>query len=443
MKITFDIESVAISPAKKNSKFSNVSLDFFASGDNAHHLYVSEETLMKTADTILGCPIIWKYDAARDDAYTHDRGQVPCGFVPETAEITNRKLADGRVMLTVNAYIWKRYTGNLLEIFERDGLRKSVSVEMIVLSSTNNGNTTELTDFSYEGITILGELATPAITGAEARITSFSSLERDYLEDLKVEFSDYYNKISKLWNVSPETENKKEETMQEEDTKTSEEVLDKEVEATSTDAPVVSGENTDVVEHNHVVTVGETEETPVQEEVKNSETFEKEEEDEDEDKDEETEEDDDEEEMAKDEPKEEKEEEAFSAREMDLLDKVALMSKELAAEMKKTEELVAENSRLKKFKEDVEASQKAFAVEQMMKELEMRVVIPEDKREEMIAEAEKYSLNELDAWKQYCKAISFDFAVVESRNESDVVTVGLPFYKASSQTEQLWSVKNI
>jgi hypothetical protein len=189
-KLSFTVENVEMYKENPDSNFALLALDFFASGDNLHHLYVSEDTLLKTADTIKNCPLVWKYDKVLDDIYTHDPEEVPCGFVPESSEIKKKKLSDGRTMLSTVAYVWKRYTGPLLSIFKRDKGTKPVSVEMSVYETreTDDGKT-EILDFRYEGVTVLGSFVTPAIPMANASVLSFSDLKDEYEEDFENEFS--------------------------------------------------------------------------------------------------------------------------------------------------------------------------------------------------------------------------------------------------------------
>jgi len=193
-KISFSVENAEVISENPNSNFAIASLDFFASGDSLNNTYVSEETLMRTAKTIKNCPLVWKYDEERDDIYTHDRDEVPCGFVPDSSEVKSRKLPDGRTMLSVIAYVWKRYTGEILNIFKRDGGEKPVSVEVSVydVEELPDGRM-ELLDYKYEGITMLGSLVTPAIPMARANILTFSEMEKEYNEDLKKEF--YFSDI--------------------------------------------------------------------------------------------------------------------------------------------------------------------------------------------------------------------------------------------------------
>jgi len=151
---------------------------------------------MKTKDTIRNCPLVWRLDKDKNDIYTHDKDEVPCGFVPETSEIKARKLVDGRTMLSTVAYVWKRYTGPLLDFFKRDGHTKPISVEMTVLSSEENQEgKIELLDYKFIGITILGSSITPAIPLASANILSYGvgRITNEYKEAVKKEF---FNDIS-------------------------------------------------------------------------------------------------------------------------------------------------------------------------------------------------------------------------------------------------------
>jgi hypothetical protein len=189
-KISFAIENAEVINENPKSSFAVLSMDFFASGENLHDMYVSDETLLRTADTIKNCPLVWKYDEILDDVYTHDPGEVPCGFVPETSNVSSRKLPDGRTMLSVAAYVWKKYTGDLLSFFKRDGGKKPVSVEMSVYDSKVLPNgLIELCDFKYEGITVLGSFVTPAIPLANASVLSFADIRKQYEEAIKIEFS--------------------------------------------------------------------------------------------------------------------------------------------------------------------------------------------------------------------------------------------------------------
>ena len=581
-KISFSVESAQVLQENPNSNFAVLSLDFFASGENLHNMYVSEETLMRTADTIRNCPLVWKYDEQLDDVYTHDKDEVPCGFVPETSNIKSRILPDGRTMLSVVAYVWKRYTGALLEIFKRDGGRKPVSVEMSVFNTQELPNgLLELTDFRYEGITVLGSFVTPAIPLANATVLSFSQMKDEYEKDLRREFAlpptsmiipeevksnveqgmklkaeynkgvtpvslsfakyllsekyisidklrrahTYFEKHSKkVFSAESDGENidyllwggnagrswvsdlvsQLEKLEQEKVEYAGKELITfpyksmkdanpalrgisppitveqanaiaKQADSIGTDGEkngwaiaISSFKKTHAVEDGKWVkknteememsmdeekklteemaappkedtAKSEEKETPAEEKAETKEEQKKEEEKGIEKKFEFTKnfnmekmsalfsEDEEEEiKMAKEEA--EKGEFASPAALMaGMFAKMCKMSDMLEKMAADSKVYMAENEELKKFKAEVETNQKAFAVEQMIQELSEKVIIPDEAKAEMIEEATKYTFAQLDEWRTYCKAKSFEFADKETNSKSDVVRVGMPF----------------
>ena len=195
-KISFAVENIEEIEENPNSNFATMRVDFFADGDNAHKLFVSEETLDKTARTIYNVPVVWKYDEKNDDSSSHEIDEYAAGFVPDGSKITKKRVGS-RNFLSVTALIWKRYSGRLVDIFRRDR-SKSVSVEMSVneMIEDSFGNK-ELRDFTYLAITVLGAGIQPAISGANMTALSFSEKDRkEYEKDLELEFG--YNKYSEL-----------------------------------------------------------------------------------------------------------------------------------------------------------------------------------------------------------------------------------------------------
>jgi hypothetical protein len=196
-KLSFAVENVELIEESNNSQFATLKIDAFASGNNRHSLYVSEDTLKKTAQTILEKPIIWEYSRAKDDATTHSDNQIICGFIPKDSPIEFRKLEDSRVMMSVIGKLWVRYAGKMTDIFKRDK-SKSVSVEMEVLeeNETSNFGIPELLSYCYQGITVLGESVLPAIRNAKADLVAFASKEQEeYLRAYELEFSNKYADI--------------------------------------------------------------------------------------------------------------------------------------------------------------------------------------------------------------------------------------------------------
>lgn len=553
-KMSFSVENAEMISENPDSNFAVLSLDFFASGENLHDSYVSEETLMRTANTIKNCPIVWKYDELLDDVYTHDKDEVPCGFVPETFQIKNRKLPDGRTMLSVTAYVWKRYTGELLRIFKRDKGKKPVSVEMVVYKIGKMANgLTELLDFRYEGITVLGTYVTPAIPLASATVLSFAQMKDEYNDVYRKEFlfsgidmtipQEVKNNAKKglelrkqfgkggtsvslssakylINNINASPDKIKQigkyfsrhegDDLTVKDNPSNEYIsslLFGGVEGRKWTFSIIeqmeqrekermnSLEETDKTEERETFNVDKSEkkeksmeekeklinkeeEMASEEEVKEEEKMASEEEmaldkDKEEGKEEEMakdekEEDDKKEEVKEDDKEEDKEEDKPKKFEFpsnfdvnktlelfgDDEDSQIKLGKEelsksedvdlsvlLSAMFAKMLKISEENSELREFKATSEGEQKKFEVEKTLKELSEKVVIPDEAKEEMKAEADKYDLANIETWKTYCKAKSFDFAVKkESESGEEFLSFGLPFTgKLSSNNDDLWA----
>jgi hypothetical protein len=122
--------------------------------------------------------------------------------------------------------------------------------------------------------------------------------------------------------------------------------------------------------------------------------------------------------------------------------KMCKMSAKLAQMAKDAETKDEEMSALKSFKAGIEEQQKQFAVEQTLVEMEERVIIPAEARTAMIEDAKNYSFADIDAWKNACKAKSFDFALKNKEKADDskkIVRIGLPF-SITPKTKSLWTV---
>lgn len=177
-KLLFSVENISDVQESEDRHFANVQLDLFASGDNLHHVYVSDETLKNCAASAYNMPIVWKYDSWNDDIGGHSPTEVPCGFIFEKNNpIKFSVLDDGRTMLTLLGKIWKKYSGKLMSILKRDGGEKAVSVEMDITDFDEENN--EIKGFSFNAVTLLGN-APPAIPDAKALVLSFSKDKEDY-----------------------------------------------------------------------------------------------------------------------------------------------------------------------------------------------------------------------------------------------------------------------
>jgi len=181
--ISFAIDEIENSKTLEEineSQFTKVRIKAFSTGITRHGYSFVEKVLKDAAFSILGKPILFKYDMWADDASAHEKDEVQCGFVPKDendAEISFEYDEEtGKTFLYVNAYIWAVYQEKLVSILKRDDGVKSVSVEMWLIEFIEHEKEkyTEVTKFVFNGITILGDNVTPACEGAKLDVVKFS-----------------------------------------------------------------------------------------------------------------------------------------------------------------------------------------------------------------------------------------------------------------------------
>ena len=167
--------------------FKRLRIKAFATGENAHTLPIQEDVLKRAAKTIYNKPILWKYNPYIEDAMGHEKDEVPCGFVPESEDNPIRFIQENdKTYLLIDALIWTRYSGKLVDIFIRDDMRKDVSIEIHYLQSPESleDYKPDIEDFVITGITILGEYVNPACKGCEAEMLEFSEDKEKYLKNM-------------------------------------------------------------------------------------------------------------------------------------------------------------------------------------------------------------------------------------------------------------------
>ena len=183
-----EIEQVALKDVD-DDQFAKLRIKAFATGMTSHRYFFTKEALEDAAFTILNKPLLWYYNIWTDDAEGHEsegvfgKQEVPAGFVPkEDANLQIQKDADGRYFLYVDCYVWKLYSGKLMEIFSRTDGKKDVSVELLVIDSIEHKdeNYIDVSKFCFTAITVLGEEITPAVAGASANVIKFSERQDEF-----------------------------------------------------------------------------------------------------------------------------------------------------------------------------------------------------------------------------------------------------------------------
>lgn len=232
-----EIENVKTLEEINDSQFSKIRIRAFSDGVTRHGYGFTLNTIKESAFTILGKPILFKYDMWTDDASSHEPEEVQCGFVPKDEKDADIQFEYDEVLnktfLTVNAYLWNVYQEDLIRILQRDDGYKNVSVEMWVIDSDETSKKDRgyitVNKFVYNGITILGSSVTEACEGADMEVIKFSY---DDYQRAQLEFE-------KKLNNSINQESDQDSFLIQKNSENKEETMAKEVKNTATDTPEV------------------------------------------------------------------------------------------------------------------------------------------------------------------------------------------------------------
>ncbi len=195
--INFSIEDVDIIDEEiEDSQFATAKILAFSSGTSRNNTKCSEDALIKNAPTIFNKPILYSINKIVNDFYTHvEENALIAGFiVPNSSEFVRQP--DGRLSLKVFAKIWKKYAPKAIQIFQRDGGNKKISVEVEIFdSNTGQDGLLDMIDFSYAGVCLLGDDVTEASMGANMQIVSFAQSNAEYKKAYEKEFAHKYSDV--------------------------------------------------------------------------------------------------------------------------------------------------------------------------------------------------------------------------------------------------------
>ncbi len=191
--LNFEVEQTDIIDENPDSQFATAKIRAFSSGASRNDTYCSEEVLQATAHTLDNKPIVYNINNTFGDFGTHTdpENSLIAGFVvPGSQEF--ERLSNGRLALSVLAKLWKRYSPKAMEIFKKDGGKKSVSVELDLLDSDSTPDGLKnMKDFVYSAVCVLGDLVSPGIENAQLEMMSFAEENAKYKEAVALEFGRY------------------------------------------------------------------------------------------------------------------------------------------------------------------------------------------------------------------------------------------------------------
>ncbi len=182
LKFNVDVELVK---EFSDSQLAIVNVLCCAVGNNAHNKPISEETIVRASSTLLNKFLVAGFDG--EDFLGHEKNQQIIGFFPAENDLKIVEKDDKR-LLSANAILSKTYAPWAYECFiNKDNLRE-VSMEISVLETQIKEDGYEwITEFVFNGITVLGDTRTAASAGSEATIIKFSDEYKERCEKLYFE----------------------------------------------------------------------------------------------------------------------------------------------------------------------------------------------------------------------------------------------------------------
>ena len=186
-----------------SQRFMKMRIKVMHSGLNLNNSYFSSEVMEKAKHTLANVPIlafIKKQDGEEYEDFGGHEFEIkitendvkyvylgrPIGIIPETNNYDVEFDDDGKQFVVVDGYVWKQYANSAMDIINRDGVKK-VSMEILVDDYSWEEEYINILDYSYIGVTMLGENVREAMLGAKAEIINYSkSTISEMMEELKM-----------------------------------------------------------------------------------------------------------------------------------------------------------------------------------------------------------------------------------------------------------------
>lgn len=188
-----------------DSNLMKVRIKFNKTGKNYNWTKFTKEALVDAEPTLKNIPILAYIKCTDEDLDKYDFDghntmtkiietpngykveykylERPIGVIPETNNVTYEVGENGEEYCVCDGYVWKSYSNEGYEIIKNSEY-KSVSMEIREREGhyDQEDDYYDITKFTYQGITVLGDDVEPAIEGAN--LTKYSSMDI-YKEELQ------------------------------------------------------------------------------------------------------------------------------------------------------------------------------------------------------------------------------------------------------------------
>lgn len=170
-KMLLEVEDFSIVQDISEEQFAIVEVYVCHDGNNRHNMPIKLSTLKKAASTLKNKYLVAGFDGV--DFEGHEPDEMIVGHFPESGKISYKK-KNGKTYLVAEAIMSKVYADWAYDQFVEQN-HKGVSMEISVTKTKeDNDGRTEIKEFVFNGVTILGDSHTPACEGADASIIKFS-----------------------------------------------------------------------------------------------------------------------------------------------------------------------------------------------------------------------------------------------------------------------------
>jgi len=180
VRIPFSLNNYSLAKIE-GSDLSLLELEVCHDKHNKNGSFFSLKNMVKAQHTIYGKPVLYSLNKDNDDFEEHEEivKLKAAGYISEHSANIRYKEQNGRIYLVVSAVVWNVYVPEVIEIFNRDGV-KGISMEIKVNEySERSDGYLDIHDYVYLSIVLLGEEYQTGMYDTTA----------------KLEFSEFLNKI--------------------------------------------------------------------------------------------------------------------------------------------------------------------------------------------------------------------------------------------------------
>lgn len=159
-------------------------------GNNNNQTHFSKESIQKALPTLYNIPLIGIYNDLQQDFKSHAKDErekqqtYAVGTIPESCNAHFEEY-NGMEYLVADIVVWKEYFPNFYEVMawnEEAEKQTTISMEISLNDYKKADGIFDITDFSFNGICLLGADVRPGIPNAGLRVVRFEQGKID-LED--------------------------------------------------------------------------------------------------------------------------------------------------------------------------------------------------------------------------------------------------------------------